>query len=126
MGLITARARRRSISTVTPITTSVTTSIAAAIAAGLKAAALVPGGIETRALLANDRLGLDGVHFGFVQVIGAGDQHAQDFIAELHVALDSGDRAARGLEEGDDVRSALLALDLVGQLALIPLLDHDD
>ena len=107
------------------VATSVATSITAAFAAGVEAS-LVPGGIEAGALFANDRLRFDGVHFRLVEMVRAGDEHAEELIAELHVALECGDGRARSFEEGHDVGAALLALDLVGELALVPLLDDED
>ena len=73
-----------------------------------------------------DRLRLDGFHLGLVEVVGVGDQHAQDLFAQLHVALDRRDGRRRGGEVGDDVHAALLLLHLVGELPLVPLLDDED
>src|SRR6185437_7611555 len=47
---------------------------AATTAAAFRAVA--PGAIERRAFLADDRLGFDGVHLGFVEVVGRRHQHA--------------------------------------------------
>src|SRR6266568_5448247 len=73
-----------------------------------------------------DGLGFDGFHFVDVEMIGLEHQHAQDFFAELHIALDGGDGRAGRREKADDVGASLLAADFIGQFALIPLLDHHD
>jgi hypothetical protein len=73
-----------------------------------------------------DRLGLDRLHLLLVQVAGVGDHHPQDVVVQLHVPLDLGDGGAGRLEVGEDVRAALLPLDLVGELPLVPALEHED
>src|SRR5260370_19822247 len=92
MRILTARSGRELralVATIAPVTTTISAIVGA----------LVPGGVEARALLADDRLRLDGVHLRLVEMIGAGDQHAQHVVAELYVALDGDDRPAWGLEE---------------------------
>jgi hypothetical protein len=59
-------------------------------------------------------------------MVGLEHQHAKNLFAELHVALDCAHRRARRVEEADDVGAALLAAQLIRQLSLIPLLNHQD
>src|SRR5687767_1931281 len=95
------------------VTSAASAAEAAAVFAGAavaeastaEAAAVVHGAFFARG---GDGLGLDLVHFLFVEVVGLEDHAAEDFLAEVDIALDVADGFAGAAEEGDDIGSALL------------------
>lgn len=65
------------------------------------------------------------LHLLYREVVATRDERAHDLLGEIAVALDVGKALARRLEVREDVDAPLLALDLVGEPALVPLLHGD-